>query len=149
MRGPAEELQETVSDGVWIRLAPGHGRVSGRLSHLLRQGAEQGVFTVEDPDFTANYLYTQTLGAMHLARARTGVRAGAGGVPEPFAIEPDQVQEACIADVLASVGARRPVARCRPEPSARFDHAHPEPSAPITRSRPGPTSRGVPRVQSG
>jgi AcrR family transcriptional regulator len=108
MRGPARELQETVSDGVWIRLAQGMAGCLGRLSQILRQGAEQGVFTVEDPDFTANYLYTQTLGAMHLARARTGVRAGAGGVPEPFAIEPEQVQEACIADVLASVSARRP-----------------------------------------
>lgn len=109
MRGPAEELRETVSDGVWIRLAQGMAGCLSRLSGLLRQGAEQGVFTVEDPDFTANYLYTQTLGAMHLARARTGVRAGAGGVPEPFAIEPHQVQEACIADVLASVGAGRPL----------------------------------------
>ena len=105
MRGPAEELRETISDGVWIRLAQSMAGCLGRLSQILSQGAEQGVFKVEDPDFTANYLYTQTLGTMHLARVRTGVRAGVGGVPEPFAIDPRQVQEACIADVLAAVGA--------------------------------------------
>jgi AcrR family transcriptional regulator len=110
MRQPAEELRETISDGVWIRLGQSMAACVGRLSRILARGAEQGVFTVEDPDFTANHLYTQTLGTMHLARVRAGVRAGAGGVPEPFAIDPLRVQEACIADVLASVGATRPAA---------------------------------------
>ena len=72
MRGPAEELRETISDAVWIRLAQSMAGCLGRLSQILAQGAEQGVFTVEDPDFTANYLYTQTLGTMHLARVRHG-----------------------------------------------------------------------------
>jgi hypothetical protein len=44
---------------------------------------------------------------MQLARIGTGVRIGAGGLPEPFAIDPRGVQEACIAAVLASVGAVR------------------------------------------
>jgi hypothetical protein len=83
-----------------------------RLSRILARGAEQGLFTIADPDFTANHLYTQTLGTMHLARIGVGVRAGAGGgtrgVPEIFTIDPLRVQEACIADVLASVGATRP-----------------------------------------
>jgi len=118
MRGPAEELRETISEGVWIRLAQSIAGCLSRLSHILRQGAEQGVFTVEDPDFTANYLYTQTLGAMHLARIRTGVRASAGGIPEPFAIDPRRVQEACIADVLAAVGATLPNGSARPPPAS-------------------------------
>jgi len=118
MRGPAEELRETISEGVWIRLAQSIAGCLSRLSHILRQGAEQGVFTVEDPDFTANYLYTQTLGAMHLARVRTGVRASAGGIPEPFAIDPRQVQEACIADVLAAVGAALPSGYARLPPAS-------------------------------
>jgi hypothetical protein len=74
----------------------------GRLSEIL------GAFDVEDPDFTANHLYTQTLGTMQLARIGIGVRAPrAGGVPEMFEIDARRVQEACIADVLAAVGARR------------------------------------------
>jgi len=105
MRRPAAELREEISDAVWIRLGQGMAGCLGRLSRILARGAAQGLFTVEDPDFTANHLYTQTLGTMHLARIGVGVRAGAGGVPEPFAIDPLRVQEACIADVLASVGA--------------------------------------------
>jgi AcrR family transcriptional regulator len=105
MRRPAEELREEISDAVWIRLGLGMAACLGRLSGILARGAEQGLFTVADPDFTANHLYTQTLGTMHLARIGVGVRASASGVPEPFPIDPRRVQEACIADALASVGA--------------------------------------------
>jgi AcrR family transcriptional regulator len=112
MRRPAEQLREEISDSVWIRLGQGMAACLSRLSRILARGAEQGLFTVEDPDFTANHLYTQTLGTMHLARIGVGVRAGAGGgaggVPEIFTIDPLLVQQACIADVLASVGATRP-----------------------------------------
>jgi AcrR family transcriptional regulator len=112
MRRPAEDLREEISDAVWIRLGQGMAACLGRLSRILKRGAEQSLFTVEDPDFTANHLYTQTLGTMHLARigvgVRTGVGGGAGGIPEIFKIDPLRVQEACIADVLASVGATHP-----------------------------------------
>jgi AcrR family transcriptional regulator len=111
MRRPAEDLREEISDAVWIRLGQGMAACLSRLSRILAQGAEQGLFTVEDPDFTANHLYTQTLGTMHLARIGVGIRAGvsggAGRIPEMFTIDPLRVQEACIADVLASVGATR------------------------------------------
>jgi AcrR family transcriptional regulator len=112
MRRPAEQLREEISDAVWIRLGQGMAACLSRLSRILALGAEQGVFAVKDPDFTANHLYTQTLGTMHLARIGVGVRAaisgGTGGIPEVFSIDPLRVQEACIADVLASVGAVRP-----------------------------------------
>jgi AcrR family transcriptional regulator len=107
MRRSAEELRETISDAIWIRLGQNMAACLGKLSQILAEGAEQGVFTVEDPDFTANQLYTQTLGTMHLARIGVGVRTAAGGMPEPFPIEPVRVQRACIDAVLASVGARR------------------------------------------
>jgi AcrR family transcriptional regulator len=107
MRRPAAELRETVSDAVWIRLGQGMASCLDKLSKILALGAQQGLFKVSDPDFTANHLYTQTLGTMHLARIGVGIRVGAVG-PEPFAIQAHQVQEACIADVLASVGAIRP-----------------------------------------
>lgn len=102
MRQPAAILRESVSDSIWMRLGLGMAGCLGRLSEIL------GAFDVEDPDFTANHLYTQTLGTMQLARIGIGVRAPrAGGVPEMFEIDPRRVQEACIADVLAAVGARR------------------------------------------
>jgi AcrR family transcriptional regulator len=108
MRRPASELQESVSDAVWLRLGQGMASCLGRLSRMLERGAREGVFDVTDPDFTANHLYTQTLGTMHLARIGVGVREAGGGIAEPFPIDPAQVRAACIADALASVGARRP-----------------------------------------
>ena len=107
MRQPAEELRESISESVWLRLGVGMASCLGRLSQILALGAREGVFDVPDTDFAANYLYTQTLGTMQLARVGVGVRpSAAGGVPEMFAIDARRVQEACIADVLAAVGAR-------------------------------------------
>jgi AcrR family transcriptional regulator len=107
MRRSAEELRESISDAIWIRLGQNMAACLGKLSQILAEGAAQGVFNVEDPDFTANQLYAQTLGTMHLARIGVGVRSVGANFPEPFAIEPVRVQRACIDAVLASVGARR------------------------------------------
>jgi AcrR family transcriptional regulator len=108
MRRSAEELREAISDAVWIRLGQNMALCLGKLSRILAEGAAQGVFAVDDPDFTANQLYAQTLGTMHLARIGMGVRTAAPGyIPEPFSIEPQRVQRACIDAVLASVGASR------------------------------------------
>ncbi len=106
MRRPADELRETISDAVWIRLGAAMASCLGRLSEILAAGAREGAFAVKDADFMANHLYTQTLGSMLLARIGVGVRTGVGGMPEPFAIDARRVQEACLADVLAAVGAR-------------------------------------------
>lgn len=107
MRQPAELLRESISDAIWIRLGLAMASCLGKLSEILAAGAREGAFAIEDPDFTANHLYTQTLGTMQLARIGIGVRAAAGGMPEPFVIDARHVQEACIADVIAAVGAQR------------------------------------------
>jgi AcrR family transcriptional regulator len=107
MRRSAEDLRENISDAIWIRLGQNMAACLSKLSQILAVGAAQGVFRVEDPDFTANLLYAQTLGTMHLARIGVGVRSVGGGIPEPFPIEPAHVQRACIDAVLASVGASR------------------------------------------
>jgi AcrR family transcriptional regulator len=107
MRRSGEELRETISDATWIRLGQNMASCLGKLSKILAEGAAQGVFEVEDPDFTANQLYAQTLGTMQLARIGVGVRTTGGGIPEPFAIDPQRVQRACIDAVLASVSTRR------------------------------------------
>ncbi len=107
MRRSAEELREAISDAIWIRLGQSMAACLSKLSQILAEGAAQGVFDVDDADFTANQLYAQTLGTMHLARIGVGVRAATRGIPEPFPIEPARVQRACIDAVLASVGARR------------------------------------------
>ena len=106
MRKPAPELAESISELVWLRLGQGMAECIDHVTRILRAGNEQGVFAVEDPDFTANLLWTQMLGAMHLARIRVGMRRSEAGLPELFKVEADQVVKACVDNALATV---RPV----------------------------------------
>jgi AcrR family transcriptional regulator len=101
MQRPAEELRERVSGAVWFRLGRSMAACLGPLERILATGAERGVFAVDDPDFTANRLYTQVLGSAHLARVGVGVREAAPGVAETFDIAPERVREACLEDALA------------------------------------------------
>jgi AcrR family transcriptional regulator len=106
MHGPARELREAVSESVWLRLGQGMARCLHPLAQTLRAGSASGVFAIEDPDRTANLLWTQGLGVMHLARIRVGVRQAAPGVPELFRVEPDEVVRDAVASAMATVGAR-------------------------------------------
>jgi AcrR family transcriptional regulator len=104
MRRPSAELADAVSEVVWLRIGQGMGALLGPLAAILADGAEQGVFDVEDPDYMASQLYTQTLGALHLARIGIGVRGGAeGGGAQPFEIGVEQVREGCLRATLATV----------------------------------------------
>lgn len=106
MHRPAGELREALSDSVWLRLGQGIASCVVHVAEILRTGAERGVFSVEDPDYMANVLWTQILGATHLARIRAGVRQAAPGIPELFTVAPERLVETCVASVLATVGAR-------------------------------------------
>ena len=108
MHRPARELREALSDSVWLRLGQSIASCVVHVSEILREGARDGAFSVEDPDYMANVLWTQILGATHLARIRVGVRQVAPGIPELFAVEPDQVARTCVASALATVEARPP-----------------------------------------
>ena len=56
------------------------------------------------PDYTANVLWTQGLGLMHLARIRVGVRRVEGGVPELFAVDAEEVVRSCVRTAQALAG---------------------------------------------
>jgi AcrR family transcriptional regulator len=101
MQRPASELRERVSDAVWLRLGRTMAACVGPLKCILASGAEQGVFAIDDPDFTANRLCTQVLGSMHLTRSGVGVREVAPGVAETFDIDPERVRQGCMQDALA------------------------------------------------
>jgi AcrR family transcriptional regulator len=103
MRRPAGELRDALSDSVWLRLGSGIASCVVHVSEILRSGARQGAFTVEDPDYM---LWTQILGATHLARIRVGVRQAAPGIPELFTVAPEQIVRTCVASALATVGAQ-------------------------------------------
>ena len=106
MRRPAGDLRAGLSDSVWLRLGQAIARCVAHVSDILRAGAQDGTFAVEDPDYTANVLWTQIIGTAHLARIRVGVRQAAPGIPELFRIEPDDVARTCVAAALATVGVR-------------------------------------------
>lgn len=107
MRRPSNELQQEVSGSVWLRLGTGMADCIGELADVLRAGAQTGEFRVADPDRMANLLWTQTLGAMHLARIRVGMRRTAPGAPELFLLEPADVRRALVDAAFAQVGAAR------------------------------------------
>ncbi len=106
MNRPATELQASISDSVWLRLGQSMAACIDRLVSVLKAGADDGVFAVEDPEYMASILWTQFLGAMHLARSRVGVSLAAPGIPNLFRIAPEQVAETCVASALATVRAR-------------------------------------------
>ena len=106
MQRPARELREVVSESVWLRLGQGMARCVHRLIRVLRAGAESGHFDVDDADYMANVLWTQTLGAMHLARIRVGMRRLSTGAPDLFTVTPERIVESCVASAMATVGAR-------------------------------------------
>ena len=103
MKRPARELQETVSESIWLRLGQGMAGCIDQITQILSAGAQAGEFTVDDPEYTANILWTQVLGAMHLARIGIGVRQAAPGIPGLFAVEPDRVVRTCVESALGLV----------------------------------------------
>lgn len=101
MQRPVGELRERVSGAVWFRLGRAMAASLGRLERILASGEERGVFAIDDPDFTANRIYAQILGSMHLARVGVGVREAAPGIAEAFELDPERVRDLCIEDAFA------------------------------------------------
>lgn len=104
MRRPAGELREILSPHVWFNLGQGMADCLGPLAAVLREGDEQDVFAVDDPEAIANLLWAQMIGLMHLARIRVGVRRDASGAPELFRIDLGELEQACLESALAVVG---------------------------------------------
>jgi AcrR family transcriptional regulator len=107
MHRPASELAEIVSESVWLRLGQGMAACLEHSAAALRAGTDAGVWRVEDADYTANVLWTQGLGLMHLARIGVGVRSVAPGLPALFSIAPEQIVRTCIDSALANVRTQR------------------------------------------
>ena len=104
MRRPAAELRESLTDATWLRLGRSMSACLAITIEILRRGAADGVFACPDPAFTANCLYTQTIGMMHMARLGVGVSQSGEGVAEVFPITDEQVRDACVRAALAAVG---------------------------------------------
>ena len=96
MRRPAMALREAVSESVWLRLGQGMASCIEPLTRILER------LGTADPEYTSNVLWTQTLGTMHLARSRVGLRELAPGVPDLFRIDDDRLVASCVAAALAT-----------------------------------------------
>ena len=107
MRRPTRELAELVSESVFLQLGQSMTRCVDQLARILRAGKDSGAFSVDDPDYMANFLWTQMLGVMHYARMRVGVRQLAPGVPGLFPVAPEQIVKTSIRSAMAIVGAQR------------------------------------------
>lgn len=105
MRRPAGELGADLSEETWTELGQGMAGCLSPLIQVLRRGARRGDFRVDDPELTGNLLWTQMLGAMHLARIGVGVTRDGDGEPALFVAAGDRVVAACVTNVLASVRA--------------------------------------------
>jgi AcrR family transcriptional regulator len=105
MRRPARDLRATLSESVWLRLGQGMIRCIGCLTRVLAAGRDDGSFAVADPEYTANVLWTQGLGIMHLGRIRIGLREGAGNLPQMFSVSPQDVVRSCVESALGLAGA--------------------------------------------
>lgn len=104
MRRPARQLAALVSEEVWRTLGDGMAGCLGPIADVIRAGDERGAFSAKDPELTANLVWTQMLGAMHLARIGVGVRREPSGEPALFRIPQTALVTACVASVRATVG---------------------------------------------
>lgn len=107
MRQPGDELLVEISEGALFRLGQLMTTSLGRVSEVVRAGADAGELNVEDADLLATALYLQALGALHLARTGFFVR-GADGAPEMVPVD-ERTVRALVVDALVATarGARR------------------------------------------
>lgn len=101
MKQPPDGLREVVSDERYLRLGQGMSRCVATVATTLHEGRNSGDFQIDDPDYLANLLWTQVLGAMHLARLGVGVKLPAPGIPELFPIEAERVIESMVSGAMA------------------------------------------------
>ncbi len=104
MRRPSDHLQGDISEPVWLRLGTSMASCIGPVTRVITAGEAAGEFVVEDPDKVANLLWTQSLGAMHLARIRVGLRQEADGSPGLFLLDGDELVELLMTGLFAQLG---------------------------------------------
>ena len=97
-RRPAEQLEEELSEAIWLQLSRTTGACIGWLAGVLRD------LGVAEPDLRANQLYLEAIGVLHLARSGIGFRPVGPGLAEPFAVTAEQVRAACVQLALAAAG---------------------------------------------
>ncbi|MEU0090064.1 TetR/AcrR family transcriptional regulator [Kribbella sp. NPDC006257] len=83
LRRTGEELFGEITEPVMTKLGTAMASALERISAILKAGQKAGVFAEADTDYLANHLYTQTLGAMHMARMGLIVSQETPGLGHP------------------------------------------------------------------
>ena len=90
----------------------------GRIAVILRAGQTAGVFDVADADYLANHLYTQTLGAMHMARMGLIVSGDTPGHPVVHHADVATVRSTAITATLATAVGYKALSATKAAPNA-------------------------------
>jgi AcrR family transcriptional regulator len=120
LRRTGEELFEEIAEPVITKLGSAMAAALERISAILRAGQAAGVFARADADYLANHLYTQTLGAMHMARMGLIVSRSTPGDPVVHRADIATVRSTAITAALATAVGQKAlgVARIR-RPTSR------------------------------
>ena len=117
LRRTGEELFDEITEPVMTKLGSAMATALERISIILKAGQAAGVFDRVDADYLANHLYTQTLGAMHMARmglivSRT-VSGTEPGHPVVHHADIDTVRSTAITATLATAVGRKALGATR------------------------------------
>ena len=112
LRRTGEELFGEITEPVMVKLGAAMASALGRISAILKAGQRAGVFDEVDSDYLANHLYTQTLGAMHMARmglivSRDAPSPKAAGHPVVHRADINTVRSTAITATLATAVGRK------------------------------------------
>ena len=107
LRRTGDQLFGEISEPVMGKLGAAMSVLLGRTATVLRAGQRTGVFDGADADFTANFLYTQTLGAMHMARLGLVVSAIDPQTPEVHRASTSLVRDMAIMSTLTTAAGRK------------------------------------------
>lgn len=102
LRQPGTYLLAELSEAALQRVGRFMVASLGRIATVLRAGTEAGDFAVEDADVTANLIYLQTLGALHIARSGFIVRDAGQGIPEVVPVDEEQFRGLVVRAALAA-----------------------------------------------
>lgn len=119
LRRTGEQLFVEITEPVMTKLGVAMATALERISTILRAGQEAGVFDRVDADYLANHLYTQTLGATHMARMGLIVSRTTPGVPVVHHADIATVRSTAITAALTTAVGRLALgtARTRRTPS--------------------------------
>ena len=105
LRRPGDELMDEVGQPVMISLGQAMWSGLSQVVDVLGAGVESGDFDVPDTVLLSNFLYTQALGVISLARLQLSVHETRPGMPVADSVSLDEIKRyARITTVAAARG---------------------------------------------